>query len=125
MFKAQADSSTASWRESGRTRIISDRVRTSRKPSDRPRTPPVGAAAGGIARLARGIRRKRVKNARDLSKEITLEGRGRGRGGKRRRESGIHKRSCRGGKRKKKSGGEEDRKINEKYKEKEKSGGLQ
>lgn len=124
MFTAQADSSTSSWRESGRTRIISGRVRTSRKPSDRPRTPPVGAAGGRNLTSRKRDTTEASKNACDLSKEFTLEGSGHGRGGKRRRESGIHKRNCWGGKRKKKTG-EEDRKINEKYKEKEKSGGLQ
>lgn len=73
MFKAQADSSTASWRESGRTRIISDRVRTSRKPSDRPRTPQAESRASregydGSELKTRATSRKRSR-WRDAAEE--------------------------------------------------------
>lgn len=76
------------------------------------KTPPIRETGGGIARLKEDTT-ETSKSARDLRKELTLEGSGKTRGGmtgvkgervRQRRDLAIHKKERWGGKRKKKGG---------------------
>lgn len=95
------------------------------------KTPPIRETGGGIARLKEDTT-ETSKSARDLWNELTMEGSGKTRGGmtgvkgervRQRRDLAIHKKNV--GEVKEERKGAEDRKINEKYKGKAKSGGLQ